>query len=317
MTNRVVYHNGQFVPEREARISMFDSGLMYGDMAFEMTRTFNQQLFHLRDHLQRLWDSLAFLQIDCGLSLDELERLTRETLARNLPTEASDVDWHVRHDISRGPLGLYASTFPEVRPTVLISCWPLIRHMGSFAPLYDTGVDVVISAQHALPASIINPLAKTRSRVHFQLANLLAPPNTWPVLTDPRGHLAEGPSWNIFLVKKGELLSPDPRNILHGVSRQITMQAARSLGIPVRELELDRAMALEADEILCTATSFGLVHARTFEGQLVGDGQPGEIYQRLFAVWKGVVGLDFVAQARSYTPRVPTWEARERAAALQ
>ncbi|HVW02398.1 MAG TPA: aminotransferase class IV [Planctomycetaceae bacterium] len=316
MTNRVVYFNGQFVAERAACISMFDSGLMYGDMAFEMTRTFHQQLFHLRDHLQRLADSLQFLKIDCGLSLDDLERLTRETLARNLPTEADDVDWHVRHDISRGPVELYGCTFPEVRPTVLISCWPLIKHMGRFAPLYDTGVDLVVSPQHALPASLLNPLMKTRSRVHFQLANLQAPPGAWPVLTDPQGFLAEGPSWNIFLVKNGELLSPDPRNILHGISREITIEAARRLGIPVRVGDFDRQTALAADEIVCTATSFGLVYARTFEGATVGNGQPGPIYRQLFEIWKEVVGLDFVAQARSYTPRVAEWDARERAAAL-
>ena len=79
MSQRVVYFNGQFVPESEARVSIFDSALMYGDMAFEMTRTYNQRPFKLRDHLEAVWIA-QLLEIDCGLSLDEMERITRETL---------------------------------------------------------------------------------------------------------------------------------------------------------------------------------------------------------------------------------------------
>jgi branched-chain amino acid aminotransferase len=321
MPGRSAYLNGQFVPEAEARVSIFDSGVMYGDMVFEMTRTFHQQPFRLREHLERLQGSLRFLEIDCGLSLDELERLTLETLARNLPTEASDVDWHIRHDISRGPLELYACALPEgERPTIVMSCWPLIKHLGRFAANYEHGVQVIVSPQRALPATLIDPRAKTRSRAHFQLAALHARRQgaaVWPVLADPDGYLAEGPSWNIFLVKDGVLLSPTPRSILHGVSRSITLDAAARLGIPVRETDLDREAGLQADEVFCTATSFGLVHAASFEGRTLGTGGPGPIYQRLFAAWKEVVGLDFVAQARSYAPRVAAWEAAERSASRQ
>src|SRR5262245_3573212 len=83
MSDRVVYLNGQFVPESEARISIFDSALMYGDMAFEMTRTFKGQPFRLRDHLKRLYASLRLVEIDCSISLDDMERLTLKTLERN------------------------------------------------------------------------------------------------------------------------------------------------------------------------------------------------------------------------------------------
>jgi len=319
MPGRVVYFNGTFIPEHEARVSLFDSGLMYGDMAFEMTRTFNQQPFRLWEHLERLYGSMAILEIDCGLTIDEMEQATLETLARNLESEDSDVDWHIRHDVSPGPLELYASTFPEgIRPTVIISCWPLIKHMGRFAANYDAGVHVVTSTQRAIPANILDPHAKTRSRVHFQLAQVHARrlgKNAWPVLLDPDGFFTEGPSWNIFLVEGGTLLTPEPRNVLHGVSRAITMDAAANLGIPVREMNIERAHALHADEMFCTATSFGLVHAAHFDGQPVNGGQPGPVFQQLMTAWKDAVGLDFVAQAKSYTPRIAAWEARELEAA--
>jgi branched-chain amino acid aminotransferase len=112
MSDRVVYFNGCFVPENEARVSIFDSALMFGDMAFEMTRTFKQRPFKLRNHLERLYASLRLLEIDCGLTLAEMERRTLETLERNLGTEPADVDWQIMHNVSRGPMDLYRTVFP-------------------------------------------------------------------------------------------------------------------------------------------------------------------------------------------------------------
>ncbi|MDB5390430.1 MAG: Branched-chain amino acid aminotransferase [Planctomycetaceae bacterium] len=320
MPNRVVYFNGMFVPEREARVSIFDSGYLYGETAFEMARTFNGLPFQLRSHLERLQASLKFLEIDCSFSLDELERLTLETLSRNRSTEAEDVDWHIRHDVSRGPAELYLPVFPESaqRPTVIISCWPLVRNMGRFAKNYDQGVEVIVSSQKSLPPHLVDPRAKTRSRVHFQLAQLHAKRfgPAWPVLTDEAGYLTEGPSWNILVIRDGVLHSPRSEEILHGVSRTITFDAARSLALPVQETNITGDFARQADEILCTATSFGLVPVVKFEGQPVGTGIPGPWYYRLFEKWKLFVGLDFVAQARNYSGRVAEWELREQSATV-
>ena len=319
MPHRVVYFNGKYVPEHEARVSIFDSGYLYGETAFEMTRTFNGQPFQLRQHLERLQGSLQFLEIDPHLSLDELERLTRETLSRNRATEAADVDWHIRHDLSRGPAEMYASIFAEPqRSTVIISCWPLLRNMGRFAVNYTQGVQVVVSSQKSLPPGLIDPRAKTRSRVHFQLAQLHAKRQgaVWPVLTDDHGNLTEGPSWNILVIREGVLYSPKSDQILHGVSRAITCEAARRIGLQVEETDISPEFAQGATEILCTATSFGLVPVVQFAGEPVGNGQPGLLYHRLFEQWKQIVGLDFVAQAESYAPRVAAWEQAERDAML-
>src|ERR1700677_2460501 len=121
-SSRVVYFNGRFVPESEARVSIYDSALNFGDMAFDVTRTYQQRPFRLRDHLGRLFHSLAQMQIDPGVSLDELEHATAETLQRNLPTEAADVDWNITHNVSRGPVSTFTRAFTpaERRPTVII-----------------------------------------------------------------------------------------------------------------------------------------------------------------------------------------------------
>ncbi len=316
MSERVVHLNGRFVPEDRAAVSIFDTALMFGDMAFEVTRTFRHKPFRLRHHLERLYASLRLIETDPGLSIDEMERLTQETLERNLATEPTDVDWQIIHDVSRGPLDLYASTFRDgVCPTVIISCWPLVVHMGQFAKSYDSGLNLVIAPQQALPAHLLDPKAKTRSRLHYRMALLQAQrmgENAWPLMADPDGFLAEGPGWNFFLVRDGTLYTSERRNILAGVSRALTIELAGELGIPVRETNLGRYEVLQADELIVTATTYCLVHASTFEGTPVGDGTPGPVFRKLTEAWKKRAGLDFIAQARSYAPRVSDWEAQQR-----
>jgi branched-chain amino acid aminotransferase len=183
--------------------------------------------------------------------------------------------------------------------------------MGRFAPNYETGVPVVIAAQPALPAHLVDAKAKTRSRVHYQMAQLQARrmgEGCWPVLLDPDGFLAEGPGWNIFLVRKGVLYTPEPRNLLLGVSRATVIELAGELDIPVRETNLGRFEALQADEIFCTATTYCLVHVAKFEGLGVGDGQPGPVFRKLTEAWKHLAGVDFVAQAHAYQQRLAAWE---------
>ena len=247
-----------------------------------------------------------------------MEEITEDTLKRNIPTEADDVDWQIMHDVSRGPLPLYGTVFPEgIQPTVSINCWPLIRHMGSFAANYEAGVNVAIVAQSAIPATLLDPKAKTRSRAHYQMAVLQGQrvgQGVWPVLLDPDGYLAEGPGWNIFLVKDGVIYTPEPRNILLGVSRGTVKELAAKLEIPFVSTNLGRYEALQADEIFCTATTYCMVHATSFEVQPISDGGRGPIASRLQEAWKDYVGVDFMAQAADYTGRIPEWDAREIAA---
>ena len=142
------------------------------------------------------------------MTKEALEAITRDTFAQNRETEPAEMEWQIVHNISPGPAALYRAAFSDedLRPTVCINCWPLISPLAAMAPLYEQGVRLVIPEQRALPPSLINPRAKTRSRVHAKLAQLQAQaidPNSWPLLLDVEGYLAEGPSWNIFLVQDG------------------------------------------------------------------------------------------------------------------
>ncbi|MBX7167382.1 MAG: aminotransferase class IV [Pirellulales bacterium] len=309
MSERVVYWNGRLVPEAEARLSIYDSALTMGDMAFEVTRTIRHAPYRLDDHLARLFHSLSCLQIDPGLSLGELRAATEATLARNLPTADPSVDWNIIHNVSRGPAAAFQEAFaPEdLRPTVLISCFPMFRKLAQLAPAYDTGIELVVPPQRALPHELLDLGIKTRSRLHYQLANLQAAERcagSTPIMVDPDGFLTESTSGNVFIVERGVLLTPEPRNLLPGITRDTVLHLAATTDTPWREANITVAQAAAAAELFVTSTSIGVLHGRSFNGQRVGDGTIGPVTRRLRAALHAAVGLDFAEQAREYARRL-------------
>ncbi len=310
MSTRLVYFNGDFIPEIEARISIFDCALMYGDMVFEMTRTFNQQSYRLRQHLERLYASLAYVQIECGLDIDEMAAATEETLTRNLPAlEAYDVQ--IMHNVTRGGLGLYDTLIKEgTAPIITINVLPLVRHIGGAAAKYEEGSHFVITPQQSVPSRYIDPKAKNRSRIYYKLAELQAAQmeeGANALLTDEHGFITEGTGNNFFVARDGEILTPRPRDILRGVSRQACMELAGKLGVPVHETDIEPYDVRAADEAWHTSTTTCMQPITRFNFQPVGDGKPGPIYRKLLAAWSEEVGVDIAAQAREYSELARTW----------
>jgi len=301
---RKVYLNGSFVPESEARVSIFDSALMFGDMVFEMARSFDGKPFRVRHHLERLYTGLQVLGIDCGLTLDEMEAATMQTIDLNRPCFPAGLDYQLMHNVSRGPLGLYKPAFPDgLQPTVTISCWPLTWHLAGAADLYDTGIHAVITPQQSVPTRYIDPKIKNRSRVYYQLANMQAhrvDPKAWALLTGEDGFITEGTGSNIFIVKDGRLFTPRPHNILRGVTRQAVIELAAQLNLPCHECDLDPYDVITADEAFFTATSFSIMPVTRFNGHPINSGGPGPVTRRLIAAWSEMVGVDIIAQAKEY-----------------
>lgn len=172
--NREVYFNGKFIPEKDPRISIFDCALMYGDMVFEMTRSFHQKLYKLDKHLERLYASMDYAEIDCGLSIDQMEEATLKTIERNLPA-LEGYDFQIMHDVTRGSIDLYDSIVNEgTDPIVSLNIYPLIKHLGGMAEKYEEGVHFDITPQQSIPFRYIDPKAKNRSRIYYKIAELQA-----------------------------------------------------------------------------------------------------------------------------------------------
>lgn len=312
---RVAYFNGEFVPESAAKVSLYDSALQVGDMAFEVTRTFRQRLFRLSEHLQRLSHTLSALRIDCGLTPGELVEISQEVLRRNVPGEAEDMDWSLVHNISRGPVPPFVDDLPSelCRPTVIVSAYPLLHRLAHLAEAFERGLDLVVPEQRSIPGSILDASLKTRSRVHFQLANLQAAAiqkGSSAVLVDPEGFVTEGTSGNVFLVRDGRLCTPELGNILPGVTRGVILDLARRMGIAVAELAIHQDEVPSAEEIFVTSTSIGILHGRSWRGHPVGDSSMGKITNQLRRAFSAETGVDVAEQARDYANRISGGESR-------
>jgi branched-chain amino acid aminotransferase len=151
---------------------------------------------------------------------------------------------------------------------------------------------------------LLEPKIKNRSRMHYLMANLevalVDDPTAWALLLDADGFIAEGTGANIFIVKNGKLLTPEPRNILRGTRRKCTMELAGQLGIEVRECNLNTYDAINADEAFFTSTGFTVMPCVKVNGCQLGDGKTGPITKKIIGAWNELVGLDFIAQAKEW-----------------
>lgn len=303
-TQRKAYFNGEFVPESEARVSIFDSALMFGDMVFEMTRTYNHEPFRLREHLERLYIGIKTLEIDCGLMIDEMEAVTLETMGVNRDHFPDGLDMQIMHDVSRGPLPKYEMAVPGgLKPTVSINCWPLTDDLAGLADSYDTGVHAITVPQQSVPSRLIDPKIKNRSRIYYQIAAMQAnktEPGSYPILMDDDGFLTEGTGANFFLVKNGELFTPEGRNILRGVTRKAVIDIAANQGIPCYERNLEPYDIVTADEAFFTSTSQAIMPISRFNSLPIGSGKVGTMVRCLLDGFGQMVGVDIVAQAKQY-----------------
>ena len=305
----MVYMNGRFVPESDAKISIYDSALMFGDMVFEMTRSFNKKQFKLKEHLERLYMSIKILRIPINLNIDEMENACYETIERNEKYFEAHDEHRLMINVSRGPLGIYAPIFGgKLEPTVVIADFPLKWTVASMAELYDNGINSVIPSQRSIPADLMDPKIKNRSRMWYQMANIevsqIKGNNNWALLIDPDGYITEGTSDNFFMVKNGELFTPEGRNILRGVSRAYVFELAEQLNIPCHERNIEPYDVYEADEAFLTGTPFCILPNTRLNGLDIGNGKMGTITRILLDKWSDNVGVDIVQQIKDYRKEV-------------
>lgn len=297
MSERTVYLNGEFVQESEAKVSIFDAGFRAGDGVYEMTRTYGGTPYRLDRHLRRLEGSMRYMQIDLGLSREEIERLTLEVLERNRHLLGEGEDYQIWHNVSRG-VGFQSTHGVSGTATVAIYCVPL--DFTAYARDFRRGAHLVTPAVRRTPPECLDSRAKITNKSNHIQANLqarLVEKGCYPLMLDMRGFIAESSFANYFAVSGGTLLTPGLLNVLEGITRMEILEIAEEEGIPIREGDMTIFDAVNADEAFLCTTSFAILPVGRINGQTLREAVPGKITSRLIEGFGKRVGMDILEQA--------------------
>ena len=271
----LIYVNGAYKPKDEARISVYDHGLFYGDGVYEAIRAYEGIVFKLDEHLVRLYESAKSLRIDIGMTLEDMRGIVLETLKRNRLREA-----YIRIVVTRGvgPMGVDPRNCDE--PTVVVIAEPRKPTFGSG----EDGIKAIISSVRRTPRDCIDPQIKTLNYINQILAKIEAIDAgvEEAIMLNGEGFVAEASTENIFLVKDGRVVTPHTTaGILNGITRQTIIGICGNLGIEVEERNVTTHELYNADEVFVTGTGAELVHLNEVSGRKIADGGKGPVTRRL------------------------------------
>ena len=299
---RVVYLNGEMIPESQAKISIRDYGFLMGDAVFDTTRTFGRQIFKLHDHLERFYHSLKYMRLDPGLTRGEMAELTMQVLETNLPLLPEHSDYWVTQRVTRGERIYDGPDTGRLKPTVLIECQPL--PFAARAKYYRDGLPVVVPSVRRTPPTSMSPRAKVHNYINLIQGDLEVKaqhPDAWAILLDINGNIAEGLGSNFFIVKNGVVITPRDQYVLGGISRETVLELAQQLQLEAKEADIDLFDAYTAEEAFVTSTSFCICPVISVNGAVVGEGLiPGPITSRLLQAYSEQVGIDIASQYLSH-----------------
>ena len=301
-SERLVYVNGEMVPENEASISIFDVGLMYGVTLYESLRSFRHEWFLQDEHWGRLRRSLGYAGLGGLVTKQDYDSVLGQTLEANIHLTHPDDDIWVNFQVTPGqtfPMPLLGQT--DNTPTVL--CHTCELPHGEYAKYYTEGKHAVTSLFRSPPPQSYEQRTKNRSRFPHFMAKRDAKridPGAFGLMLDVDGFVAEGTGANIFFALDDVLYTPKTRNILVGVSRQYAIALARKLGVEVVEEDLTLYEAYNADEAFWTTSSYCVLPVSMIDGRRIGESYPGPIAARVLEAWSARVGVDIVAQAQRF-----------------
>jgi branched-chain amino acid aminotransferase len=296
MEDGLCYVNGSFVRASEAKISIFDRGFTSGEGVYDVTRSFGHKLFKLDAHIARLYRSLKYTRIDCGIPIEEMTRLSTDVFERNKHLLAPDDDCALWQVVSRG-----SDRFTKGKPmtaSVTVFCLPIAYH--SFAREYVDGCILVTPSTRRIPPQSLEAKAKITNKMNHTVAAFEAKqvnPRATPLMLDLDGNISETHLGNFFFVSGGKLCTSTDRTVLGGVTRSTLFSLADEMGIPVVEADFTPYDVYCADEAFTASTSPSIVPVKSLNGTNIGTSIPGPVTLKLMRAWEEMVGIDFVSQA--------------------
>ncbi len=277
----LVYINGEFVPTENAKISVFDRGLLYGDGVFEGIRSYNGSVFKLKEHLERLYASAKAIWLNIPLSFKEMEEAVIETVRVN-----NLKDSYIRLIVTRGQYGLGIDPWECKEGTVIIIADKIKVFPEEF---YQTGLNAVTVATRRSPTDVLDPRIKSLNYMSNILARVEAriAGAAEGIMLNHQGYVTEATVDNIFFVKKGILFTPSVTlGALPGITRATVMELAqKELGLEVVEGFFTRYDLYNADEVFLTGTAVEIISVIKIDERIIGNGKPGEITQKIRRVF--------------------------------
>jgi branched-chain amino acid aminotransferase len=300
MSEPLVFLNDRFLPASQAKLNIYDLGIVLGATLTEMTRTFRHRPFRAEDHVARLYRSLKFSGITVPLAPGEMLARTQDLAEANCRLIGPGEDIGIVHFVTPGENALYAGSAGaagSLRPTICIHSFPLRFEM--WRHLFTEGAHVVTPSVRHIPPQCIDPKMKNRSRLHWWLADRQSQavdPRAISLLLDLDGNVTECAGSNFVIVRGRTILSPTPRNILGGVSLQTVRELAQETGMEFVERDFQPYDVVNADEAWLTTTPYCMAPCTRINGIPIGDGKPGPWFRKMLSAWSGLAGLDIEAQ---------------------
>jgi len=276
-----IYIDGKYYDQKNAKISVFDHGLLYGDGIFEGIRAYNGRVFKLAEHVERLFCSAKAILLKMPLTPEQITRAVVETCRTNKIR-----DGYIRLVVTRGAGTLGLNPYKCVNPSVIIIADKIQLYAEE---VYQHGLELVTVATTRNLHSALNPAIKSLNYLNNILAKIEAinAGCEEAIMLNGEGYVAECTADNIFIAKGGQLQTPPlSAGALHGITRGLVMELARQNGLAVSEPNLTRYDLFTADECFLTGTGAEIIAVVKIDGRVIGRGQPGPVTGKLVAQYR-------------------------------
>lgn len=282
--SNIIYLNGEYVPREQAKVSVYDHGLLYGDGIFEGIRIYNYRIFKLEEHIDRLYESAKTIMLDIPMTKEQMIEAHIETARRN-----NFKDAYIRTVVTRGVGTLGLDPRKCQRPNVIIICDAIALYPRE---MYEQGLDVVTIPTQRNGVNMLNARIKSLNYLNNIMGKLdVIRANAGEgIMLNFMGYVTEATADNVFIVKNNVVLTPPKHlGILAGITRETVMEIAREKGYKVKEEILTRHDLYIADECFLTGSGAEVIPVVRIDGRIIGDGKPGPVTWELIQAYRELV----------------------------
>ncbi|NLK22414.1 MAG: branched-chain-amino-acid transaminase [Epulopiscium sp.] len=277
----IIYLDGEYVKKSEAKVSVFDHGLLYGDGVFEGIRAYNGCIFKCKEHIDRIYAAAKAIMLEIPMTKEEMKEILLETCRKN-----NIKDGYIRLVVTRGAgdLGLSPTKCPK--PTVFCISSTITLYPPE---MYEKGMPIITAAQRRNKATIVDPQIKSLNYLNNILAKIEANRAGVPeaLMLNHDGIVAECTGDNIFIVKDNVVYTPPIHiGILDGITRRTVMDLAKDMGMEVVEKEFTLFNVYNADECFLTGTAAEAIAVTEVDGRVIGNGVAGPITKKLLEAFQ-------------------------------